>query len=71
MQLYPVWDAASHGPDVNKVKGVVWKCPFLVDIVNLEFAVGRDKAGLDGREIHTEDVSRGMFIGELTIQAMS
>lgn len=48
VQLNPVGDTASHGSDVNKVKAVVWECPFLVDIVNLEFAVWRNKARLDG-----------------------
>ena len=48
MQFDPVWDASSHCPNVNIVKAIVGECPFLVDIVDLEFAIGRNKAGLDG-----------------------
>lgn len=48
VQFNPVGNTASHGPNVNIVKTVVGECPLLVDIVDLEFAVGRNKAGLDG-----------------------
>lgn len=71
VQLDPVGDAASHGTDVNKVEAAVWECPFLVDIVHFEFAVGRNKAGLDGREVDAEDISGRMLVGELTTQDLS
>lgn len=56
MKLDPVGDATRHGADVHQVKVVLRVGPILVDVVYLELAVGRDKAGLDRGEIHADDI---------------
>ncbi len=38
--------------------------PLLLDVVDLELAVGGDPAGLDGGEVHADDGRRGVFVGK-------
>lgn len=51
---------------MDEVKGVFGISPFICDIVNLESAVGRHKAWLDGRKVDAENISRRMLVSELT-----
>lgn len=66
MQLDPIRDTSCHAADVNKVKVVSRVSPFLVDIIDLKFAVGWNKAGLNRRQIHANDFGRWVFISKLT-----
>lgn len=40
-------------------------CPRLLDVVNLKFAVRRNPARLDGRDVDTSDLSRRKFVSEI------
>ena len=56
MESSPVRNAAGHVAEMNKVKLIIREGPVLVDVVNLEFAVGRYEGWLDGRNINPDDL---------------
>lgn len=67
MEFNPIWDTTRHRPDMDKVKVVFGVRPVLGDIVDFKLAIRRDKWRLDGRQVHTDNFGRWMFISELAI----
>lgn len=61
----PVLDGTAEPTDVDEVEEVRLVGPFLVVVVDLETDVGRNPAGLDGRDVGADDVAVGERIGEV------
>ena len=66
-ELIPVRDAAEHLPDMYEVKVVLGVCPGAEgDIIYFKGAVGRQKAGLDGRQVDAGDLYTGILVGYIS-----
>ena len=55
----PITHRSNQVSDMNKIKVIVGKGPILFAIIYLEAKVGRNIAGLDGREVVSDDLGRG------------
>lgn len=56
VETVPVADSADQDASVDEIKGLVGgPGPLLLDILDVELAVGRHPAGLDGAEIVSDD----------------
>lgn len=51
--------------DVDEVEGVGLESPLALSIVDLEATVGGNPVGLDGRQVDSDDLSRGVGVGHV------
>ena len=61
----PIGDRAVECADVDEVKVVWGKIPFLCAVVDFELAIGRDPGWLDRREVGANHVSSWELVGEV------
>lgn len=61
----PVSDGAVKGADVDEVKPVFSKTPFLRAVMDFELAVGGDPQWLNRRQISANHIGRGKLVGKV------
>jgi len=65
-EVIPVGNATGEETDMDIVEGVLFKSPLQRTIVDLELHIRRDPAGLDGRDVDSNDLCVRKLFGEIT-----